>query len=362
MPLVLSKDQADRLRNWCAGAEARGALTPAILELAYKQKWFKLFVPKALGGLELNLPEALQYEEYLAYIDGSLGWTVTLCAGANLFCGYIQKKKAYTIFSKEKVCFGGSGAAGGVAREVKGGYIVNGYWKYATGAPHLTHFTANCVIEKDGKALLKEDGTPLTRSFFFNKNEVIVHKDWNTMGLKATAGHSFSVQDIKVSNDRSFIIDGSHTTLEGNIYKYPFLPFAEATIAVNTLGMTRHFLEEALYIIQQKKRQHARQGHAANRIAEIAIVSAQQKVYDLSDRFYTITDISWKELEHKHVSKKSVNKIAALSRLMVKECRQQVATIYPYCGLAATNNGTVINRAFRDIFTGSQHGLLTFSK
>ncbi|MGC4233452.1 MAG: acyl-CoA dehydrogenase [Niabella sp.] len=362
MPLVLSKDQLGKLRSLCARAEEKGALTPALLKVVYREKWFKLFVPKALGGLELSLPEALQYEEYLAYIDGSLGWTVTLCAGANLFCGYIEKEKAYAVFSKEKVCFGGSGAASGVARKVKDGYIVNGYWKYATGTPHLTHFTANCVIEKDGKVVLKKDGTPLTRSFFFKRNEVTVYKDWNTMGLKATAGHSFSVQHVKVSDNRSFIIDEAHTTIDSDIYKYPFLPFAEATIAVNTLGMSRHFLEEALHIVQQKYQQ-GKAGYTGSPIAETAITGAQQQVRKLSDRFYKAVNISWKELEQNYtVSQKTTGKIAALSRQLVKECRQLVSDIYPYCGLAATNNGTTINRVFRDIFTGSQHGLLTFDR
>jgi len=360
MPLVLNKDQADRLRELCAKAEDKGALTPAILKIIYREKWFKLFVPKALGGLELSLPEALQYEEYLAYIDGSLGWTVTLCAGANLFCGYIEKEKAYAVFSKEKVCFGGSGAASGVATKVKDGYIVNGHWKYATGAPHLTHFTANCIIEEDGKTLLKEGGTPLTQSFFFKKNEVTVQEDWNTMGLKATAGHSFRVQHLEVSHNRSFVIDEARTTLDGDIYKYPFLPFAEATIAVNTLGMTRHFLEEALRIVH-KRHQQDKPGLTVSHMDETAIINAQQKIHGLSDRFYKTVAASWEELlQNRNISKKTTDKIAVLSRQLVKECRRQVADIYPYCGLAATNRGTEINRVFRDIFTGSQHGLLTF--
>ncbi|MCH5682919.1 hypothetical protein LWM68_00665 [Niabella sp. W65] len=43
--------------------------------------------------------------------------------------------------------------------------MVNGFWRYATGAPHLTHFTANCTIEEDGRPLLNEDNRPVVRSF-----------------------------------------------------------------------------------------------------------------------------------------------------------------------------------------------------
>ncbi|MCH5599545.1 hypothetical protein [Niabella ginsengisoli] len=66
---------------------------------------------------------------------------------------------------------GGSGAVGGIAEQVKDGYVVNGFWKYATGAPHLTHFTANCYIQKDGKPILNEDGSKSIRSFSLRKKK-----------------------------------------------------------------------------------------------------------------------------------------------------------------------------------------------
>lgn len=360
MPLALNKIQVSELRSLCAKAENAGELTAAILKIIYREKWFKLFVPKALGGLELSLPEALQYEEYLAYIDGSLGWTVTLCAGANLFCGYIEKKKAAAVFSKEKVCFGGSGAASGVAQKTKDGYLINGYWRYATGAPHLTHFTANCVIEEKGKVILTEGGQPLVCSFFFNKKDVTVHPDWDTMGLKATAGHSFSVKNLKVNQAHSFVIDEKSPATEASIFKYPFMPFAEATIAVNTLGMARHFLDEAAAFVEQ--RYHSKNPGKEKYQRPIAeINAARQAIEQLSGRFYEAVASSWHEMLHqKKISAKSMNTIGRLSRKLVKACRRSVADIIPYCGLAAAGEASELNRVFRDIFTGSQHSLLTF--
>jgi hypothetical protein len=79
-------------------------------------------VPKEYDGLEVSLPDGLKIEEALATIDGSLGWTVTLCSGATLFIGYMQKDVAATIFADKKVCFGGSGRASGVARKNSDGY------------------------------------------------------------------------------------------------------------------------------------------------------------------------------------------------------------------------------------------------
>src|SRR5690606_11210465 len=95
-----------QLRRFAYQAEVQGVLTAEQLAIIYHHRWFKLFVPASLGGLELSLPEGVLLEEELARIDGSLGWTVTLCAGANLFVGYMDRAVGETIFADAEVCLG----------------------------------------------------------------------------------------------------------------------------------------------------------------------------------------------------------------------------------------------------------------
>src|SRR5690606_37268201 len=188
---------------------SEGALTADQLAIIYDRRWFKLFVPRRLGGLEKSLPEGVRLEEELARIDGSLGWTVTLCAGANLFVGYMDRSIAEAVFADAKVCLGGSGQAKGKAVETDGGYLVSGKWRYATGAPRLTHFTANCETEQG------------VRSFFFPEADVRLIKDWNAFGLKATASHSFEVDHLTADRSQAFLIAPEAATWDHPIYRYP---------------------------------------------------------------------------------------------------------------------------------------------
>lgn len=356
----MTKKEIEQLKKNIFAADENGRLLPEQLSIIYEKKWFKLFVPKKYGGLQLALPKALRLQEQLAYIDGSLGWTITLCAGANLFAGYIEKNTAQKIFINEKICMGGSGAVGGTAEKINGGYIINGHWKYATGAPHLTHFTANCTILQNGKPLLDVSGEPVVQSFFFNKKEVIVYKDWNTMGLKATAGHSFSIKNLMVPENRSFIIHAASATHDDLIYQYPFITFAEATLAVNNVGMALHFLDEALQIIKNRR---AKQTADALKIDQSykKVTSVKTDIEKLRAKFYALADASWREImSNGNVSKKTQQQIATTSRALVMQCRQGVAAVYPYCGLAATLQGSMLNLIFRDVFTASQHSLLTY--
>lgn len=335
----------EQLREFAACAEANGTLTAGQLAIIYDHRWFKLFVPSDLGGLEMSLPEGVRLEEELARIDGSLGWTVTLCAGANLFVGYMDQLVGSTIFVDSSVCLGGSGLATGRAVVQQDGYLISGKWRYATGAPHLTHFTANCVVEQDGKELVDDKGNPVIMSFFFPKADVRVIDDWNAFGLKATASHSFEVNQLWVDQSQAFVIDPPAATWNHPIYRYPFLQFAEATLAANTLGMARHFLECA-----------ANLGVAG---LQKPLQAAESKLTEAKASFYNALDASWDEsLRIDGLSSKTLKAVSEWSRILVKVCREQVVAIYPQVGMVGADASSEANRVWRDIFTASQHNLL----
>ena len=95
---LLADESVETIRRYAATAEQTGQLHPEQLKLIYEQNWFNLFVPRSMGGLEMQLPEAVRLQEALAGADGSLGWTVTLCSGANWFIGFIDKQTASSFF------------------------------------------------------------------------------------------------------------------------------------------------------------------------------------------------------------------------------------------------------------------------
>jgi hypothetical protein len=349
----LPPDVQSQLKEESLRAEKMGRLTDKQLELIYANKLFHLFVPKSLGGLELDLVTGLEIEEEAARIDGSLGWTITLCSGANAFVGYLPPEASAHIFSKPKVCFGGSGKLGGVARETEQGYIISGKWNYVTGLPHITICTANCRIEKNGQLLTNNDGSPGYKSFFFMPDEIVCEEDWHTMGLIATASHSFSVENLNVDSGRSFVIDGDFRTIDQVMYQYPFDAFSALTLGVNHLGMQEHFLELA-EIIFDSITETARKDFRS-RLLERAV----QETENRRTLFFYYAKASWKELQEQgKVSEMLKKKIFLLCREIAKKGREMVIEIYLYLGISASNPETEVNRLMRDVLTASQHSFL----
>jgi hypothetical protein len=354
----LPSELTHKLRDVAAKAEEQRTLHVSQLNMIYEQRWFNLYVPKELGGLELAIPDILKIEECLAWSDASTAWVVTLCSGAAWFVGFLDQEVAKKVFADDQVCFAGSGMTTGTASLTKDGYEINGYWKYASGALHATVFTANCLIQKDGAQVYHDDGTPVVRSFLLWRNEVTIHRTWNSMGMVATGSHSFEIRNLTVPENRSFIIDWKHAVIRKMIFRYPFLQLAETTLAVNISGMTVKFLDVCGEFFDHKM-MHKTSSTATTDFHH-ALNQAKIRMSEYRRQFYEAVEGTWQTC-NKGVdfSQAELKRVSEVSHILAHESRQLVNDLYPFCGLTASDTRQEINRVWRNIHTASQHALFT---
>ncbi len=358
---LLQAEWIEIIRSEAAEAERTGLLQPKQLELIYQQQWFKLLVPEVYSGTEKPLPEMVRLEESLAWADGSVGWVITLCSGAGWFAGFMPIKEASAIFADPKVCLAGSGASNGTATISGSGFVLNGSWKYASGAQHATHFTANCVVKEAQETVLGEDGNPLILSFILNKKDVKLISAWKYMGMMGTGSDAFEIKNLKVSADRSFKINPDFALIDGPLYRYPFLQLAEATLAANLSGMAIHFMDLAEVVFTEKIGQDKLSINQKT-ILRNTFKSLEIEFRQIRQGFYQALDQSWMLLlqDKKSIVKEALEEVSKTSRQLAAISRKTVAGLYPYCGLQAASPDTEINRVWRDFHTASQHSLLTF--
>jgi len=349
---ILRKDaeKAARLRR----------LTPGQLKLFYDQKWFKALVPKAYGGLQWSVMQVVRFEEAIGWTEGSAGWVFTLCSGAGWFGGYLDPGIAARIFRPRKACLAGSGAVGGEGKSGEQGRTdLTGGWQYATGAPHASVFTANVYLKKEQKV----------RAFLLLPEEVSLKKTWNPLGLIASASESFCIDGhLTVGPERVFDINPDKPVICESLYRIPFGPLAEATIAANLSGMALHFMEEADLLLKQKK---------SNSIKAVQVpdwvFAAESLLIDYGDRWLKARTQLWNAVEALECFVKGHMSVAALSlttayqrkseavsgaaQLQAALCREIVNGLYPYTGLTGASMNSQIGKVWRDFQTGSQHAL-----
>lgn len=351
---ILAAPDLEILQGYATAAERAGRMQPEQLELIYERGWFRMMVPRRYGGLALPLPEVVRIEEAISRADGSAGWTVTLCAGAGWFAGFFPASPLSDVFSDERLCIAGSGSSSGKAELIPGGYRISGRWSYASGAHHATAFTANCTVWSEGRPALSEAGAPLVQPFLFLRDEVRIIDDWNAVGMVATGSHGFEVHGLELPAVRGFVIDASAAADDDPLYRYPFLPLAEATLAVNTCGMMLHFLDCCSAVFGERI---GRGQLSARMSAEMmkTLDAAREAIGSRRDEFYSALDESWGARQPD-----SFSPVSRTSHALASAVRHWCDRLFPYAGLGAARVDAEINRVWRDLHTAGQHPLLVF--
>jgi alkylation response protein AidB-like acyl-CoA dehydrogenase len=353
---------AQRIRTGAAGAEAAGFLLPDQQALMHERGWLKMLAPRGAGGAEMPLPQAVRLEEQIAEADGSMGWVVTLCAGAGWFAGFLPPETARDVISTPSVCLAGSGAPTGFADREGDGYRIAGRWEIASGAPIATHFTLNAILREDGQPLAGPDGAPLIRAFVVPAAQVVVEPTWRSFGMRGTASHSYRIDGAWVPDSHGFTIDPACATAPGTLYRFPFMLLAWVTLSANLSGMARHFLQLAHDIVAARRQPPASAQEALAQAA-VALEGARERMYALLDQAWAqadaVADAAPSAGAGAGVSGTLDEQLREACMALVIAARRAVGDIYPYCGLRAAQEDSDINRVWRDFHTASQHALFT---
>lgn len=310
----------------------------SIINSIHQQRLLQIWVPKIYGGLGFRLKEGLSVLFDWSKIDGSLGWMLTLCSGANFFSRNLKPNIAKKLFTNPQTCFGGSGMIGGTAElQTDGTFLINGLWHFATGAPHLSHFTLNAQLTENGNPLFDELGSEIIQSFVIPKNQTEIIPNWKSMGMKSTGTYSFEVKNAKVSEDYSFVYDEFFT--DEAIDRIPFRIFADLTLLVNYLGMASHFSEVAIKIRPQLDLNSFNE-NLEQQMEKVFLFA--DEIESILNKFELITDEKQVEIHN-------------FATDLVESLSHQILQIYTQLGLRATHTDSVIYQIFCDYFTATQH-------
>ncbi|QBE65232.1 acyl-CoA dehydrogenase [Pseudoduganella lutea] len=337
-------------------AELAGFLLPDQQAHIHERGWLKMLAPRAAGGAELPLPEVVRLEEAIAATDGSLGWVVTLCAGAGWFAGFLPPALARDIMAMPGACLAGSGAPTGFADIDGDDFLITGRWDYASGAPMASHFTLNAVLRERGEVLRDGHGKPRIRAFVVPARQVAREASWQAIGMRASASHAYRIDGARVPASHGFTIDAAHATADGPLYRFPFMALAYVTLAANLLGMAGHFVALAGDLVAAR-RQHGT-GVPLIEVPTVAARLARTREELAADRaaLYAALDSAWAAVVRHTVPDEVL--LQRVSLQLVDTCRRAVDGLYPYCGLQAAREDAAINRVWRDFHTATQHALL----
>ena len=135
---------ADRID---AARELPADLAHAIADSGF----FRLLVPRSLGGSELEMPDYLRLVELFAEVDASTAWTFNQNNVWATNATRMPLQTAREIWADPRaVVTNGPPLPGARAEPVDNGYRISGRWTFSTGSDHATWIAALAPVATAG--------------------------------------------------------------------------------------------------------------------------------------------------------------------------------------------------------------------
>ncbi|MGH7100517.1 MAG: acyl-CoA dehydrogenase family protein [Stellaceae bacterium] len=219
------------LRRHRAEVERAQRLPPALVAELRTAGFYRMVIPRALGGLEADPLTYLRAVELLAEGAGSVGWNLANNGVAQLITLGLPDEGVAEIYENgaDTVIAGTAVQGGGEGVPVAGGYRVSGCWQFGSGCQEAAWMLGSFQVLDDDRPRLGPDGRPLYwRGLFPRAEAEIVAGSWDVAGLRGTGSFDWTVADVFLPARRVMAHAGA--PLDNQWRRWPGITYALPTV------------------------------------------------------------------------------------------------------------------------------------
>ncbi len=348
-PLVDSlRDRFDRDRR------LPGALVDAIGEAGL----FGMWLPRSLGGPELEPLTFLTVIEELAGLDSSLGWCTVIPAGYGRLAGALREDAAQEVFGSGRSILVGTLNPTGKALAVPGGYRVTGRWSYGSFIGHSHWVLGNCITQSSSGPRRDESGGPEFRLCLFPREQVEVFDIWHVGGLRGTGSDDYQVTGLFVPEELTIPLPGFTPVPRepGPLYAIPMTSTFVSCIAIVALGIARAAVEALIELASAKTPTGSQAVLREKPLAQADVARAEALVR--SGRAYLFDELGtvWQGLlSGRPATLQSRAQVRLAACQATHNAIQAVDLMFALGGGTALFEGNRLERCFRDAHAAGQH-------
>ena len=355
-PQAMIDASTERLRSDTADVDERRAISPAVTATLKEAGVFRMLAPRSIGGLECDPLAFFDVVESASYADGSVGWCTLLGGCYAAFGGMLPSAGASEIFGDpDTIAAGAFNPNAGVAVEVEGGYRVSGHWSLGSGSCHANWYIGGGVILRNGAPVMQANGVPMMREFFFPASVVSIIDTWDSTGLRGTASHDYSVDNVFVPAKHTVWFQEPPVE-DGPLYRMPPIAMFATFIGAMPLGAARHALDAFIELAANKVPVLSQSVLADKQVAQATLGQAATSVD--AARVYlraTLADV-WQKVQGGGApTLADRGRLWTASTYAGHTALAAAEALYTAAGASAVYRRSPLDRCVRDIRTAVQH-------
>ena len=362
--VALARGMRDLVQAEAAESERMRTLTPAIVNEMWASGLMSSFNPVAAGGVEPSFTEMIETWIEMAWQDGSFGWIgIANLPSSFAAAAYLPDEGFAEVFTAHdnRVTLGGQFFPNGQGTAVDGGYLLNGSWSFGSGTGHSEYVAAGFLPIDNGEMRWISEGLPEMQVAVLPREDVTFKDGWHVQGLKGTGSYDYSVENVFVPKSRTFGLfvrephrGASPATRMG------MMPVTAAGHASWALGVAKSMLDDVQELAATKFRMSDMESLASRPTFQKGLAhhcaswrAARLLVLDA----FTTAEAAVAAGEDLTPSLRADMRVAAVYATdTARSCAEWAHLV---AGTSSIREGSRLERAFRDVYTGTQHAFIS---
>ncbi|MCV7094172.1 acyl-CoA dehydrogenase [Mycobacterium kubicae] len=347
-----------------AESERNRTLTDAIVDEMWASGLMTALSPAAAGGIEPSFAEMIETWIEMAWQDGSFGW-IGIANLPSRFAAatYLPDDGFAEVFTAHDnhVTMGGQFFPNGQGLTTDGGYLLSGSWSFGSGTGHSQYVAAGFFPLDNGEMRWISEGVPDMQVAVVPRTDIQFNDGWHVQGLKGTGSYDYSAQEVFVPVSRTFPLFARQPHRgESPASRMGLMPVTAAGHASWALGVAKSMLDDVTELAATKYRMsdmaslasrptfqkglahHVAAWRAARLLVLDAFTAAEAAVGAGSDLTPAL--------------RADMRAAAVYATDTARSCAEWAHLV---AGTSAVREGSRLERAFRDIYTGTQHAFIS---
>ncbi|MCG8591010.1 MAG: acyl-CoA dehydrogenase [Proteobacteria bacterium] len=354
-PLDRARSLAPLIRAQAPVSESQRTLSKPVVDALWASGLMQWMNPREAEGSEPSLPELIDVWQELAWQDASVGWIgIANWPSAAFAAAYLPDAGFEEVFERNahRVTLAGQFAPRGQGVPVEGGYRVTGAWNFGSGTGH-SHFIVGGFLPSVPPP---EGQLPELLVAVFPRDDVVLEDGWHVTGLRGTGSFDYRAEDVLVPHDRVFPLLSRQPQRGGPLFRLGILPITAAGHAAWALGVARSALDDVMELAREKVRMGdpAPLAHKLTFQRDLAHHEAMWRAArELVVQTFARVGDSVRDGGDLSAGLRADARLAAT--YATQAAREVVEFAHLGAGTTAIREGSRLERAFRDLYTGTQH-------
>tara|TARA_B110000503_G_scaffold19879_1_gene29718 strand:+ start:42813 stop:43955 length:1143 start_codon:yes stop_codon:yes gene_type:complete len=344
-------------------SEKNRTLTEPLVKALWDTGLMQFMNPTVAGGHEPGFAELIETWIEMARQDGSLGWIgIANIPSSSFAAAYLPDEGFEAIFTanNNRVTMGGQFFPNGTGDKVDGGYRVTGAWQFGSGTGHSEYVCAGFLPMDHGQMVMLDEAMPLMMVAVVPREQVTFTDGWHVQGLKGTGSYDYNLQEVFVPASHTYPLMTRDPLRGGPIYRFGVMPLTGCGHAAWALGVARSAIDDVRDLAISKTRM-GESSSLAHRATFQRNLAHHEAMWRAAHRLVvdTFTEFESQVEEGAEVTPQMRCDMRLAATYTTEACREIVQWAHLSAGTTSVREGNRLERAFRDMYTGTQHAFIS---